>query len=137
MPEFTEVLTGVARVHKYFQDILPADKLEPFAPSSFEGDLVLSSHTRYFTPSRHLQFTMSQPFGPGVDPYGDLAKIGGQAYIHTEDNIVQYLAKKNDNGSAIRYVIIHEYDFIYIKHVFKKYQIHQCRSQSIPSRRYR
>jgi len=98
--EFNSTLTGLARVHKYFKDVLPADKLERLDPFSLHGYLALACHTRYFH-ARHLcQSAVAIPFGPGVDPLGVLERIAGDLYVHTEDNVVQYLGKKTDRESC-------------------------------------
>ncbi|KAF8802306.1 hypothetical protein BYT27DRAFT_7050192, partial [Phlegmacium glaucopus] len=93
LEEFSKVLSGLTRVHQYFEDLLPANKLEQLEPFSINGNLTLACHTRYFQSHRHCQSADPHPFGPGVDPNDDIKQIGGDLYIHTEDNVVQYLAR--------------------------------------------
>jgi len=100
LPEFNDMLTGLARVHKYFEDVLHSKKLEPLEPFVLNGHLSLACHTRYFTLRRLCRSEVPRAFGLGVDPHGDLARIGGDSHIHTEDNIVQYLTEKQDNGTS-------------------------------------
>ena len=73
--EFNSTLTGLARVHKYFKDVLPADKLERLDPFSLHGYLALACHTRYFHAHRLCQSAVAIPFGPGVDPSGVLERM--------------------------------------------------------------
>ena len=72
------------------------------------GFAALGSHTRYFTSRRNCYSPIVQNFGPGVDPNGELEKLKGSNFVHTIDNIVQYLGEKqSDSGTS--YVI---FDFI-------------------------
>jgi hypothetical protein len=104
LEEFNQVLMGLARAHKYFEDFLPPNKLEPLEPFAINGNLALACHTRYLTARRFCRSAIAQPFGPGVDPNGDLARIAGTSHIHTEDNVVQYLGIKHDSKQDIKYV---------------------------------
>lgn len=98
---FNKSLEAFAKVHRYFGDLLPADKLECLQSISIDGSAALNCHTRYFTSHRNcLGRPVKQPFGLGVDPNGDLERIKGDTYIHMEDNVVQYMEeKKGDEGS--------------------------------------
>ncbi|KAF8811605.1 hypothetical protein BYT27DRAFT_7089134 [Phlegmacium glaucopus] len=111
LEEFSKVLSGLARVHQYFEDLLPANKLERLEPFSINGNLALACHTRYFQSRRHCRSADPHPFGPGVDPNDDLKQIGGDLYIHTEDNVVQYLARKIETGQSLKYTNIHPIRF--------------------------
>jgi hypothetical protein len=102
LEEFNKTLSGLARVHKYFEDVLPADKLEPLEPFTLHGYLALACHTRYFMARRYCRSAVAIAFGPGVDPNGDLERIGGDSYIHTEDNVVQYLGIKTDEEKSLK-----------------------------------
>jgi hypothetical protein len=98
---FNKTLEGLARVHRLFGDVLPAKNLEPLQLVSINGLAALACHTRYFTPRRLCLSAVQQPFSPGVDPNGDLENLKGDTYVHTEDNVVQYLGKKKkDNGPS-------------------------------------
>lgn len=98
--EFNESLGGFVKVHRYFQDALPTDKLHPLEPLSINGARALACHTRYFNARRYCQSAVSLPFGPWVDPNDDLKRIAGNSYIHTEDNVVQYLGRKTDDEKS-------------------------------------
>ena len=101
LDSFNKSLEAFAKVHHSFGDLLPADKLESLPTISIDGFAALRCHTRYFTSRRNCPSRfVEQPFGPGVDPNGDLEEIKGDTYVHTEDNVVQYLEeKKGDEGS--------------------------------------
>jgi hypothetical protein len=104
MDSFDITLDGFAKVYCFFRNTLPHDRMEDFHPVSMGGYTALACHTRYFTLRRNCYSAVQKPFGPGVDPNGDLEHLKGDAHVHTEDNIVQYLGvKQTDDGSL--YVI--------------------------------
>jgi hypothetical protein len=113
---FDSTLEGLARVHRFFQDSLPIDTLEPFQIPTTEGFSVLSSHTRYLSPRRNFCSPIIRTFGPNIDPNGDLESLKGHNYVHTEDNIVQYLGEKNNNNET-SCVIILENIFVVISSI--------------------
>ena len=45
------------------------------------------------------------PFGPGVNPNGNLESLAENAYIHMEDNSIQYLQKQVDEDKSVKYVL--------------------------------
>jgi hypothetical protein len=100
LDDFNNALGGFMRVHRYFQDTLSTDRLERSEPLSIDGSLAFASHTRYFSARRNCRSTLPMPFGAGVDPNGDLERIGGASYVHTEDNVVQYLGRKHDDEGS-------------------------------------
>ena len=102
--DFNQTLMGLARVHDYFRSVFP-DKICPFEPFDIDGNLALASSTRYFHSRHHNRSATPQAFGPGVDPHGILDKMGGETYIHTEDNVVQFLGRKTDDGKNFKYVV--------------------------------
>ena len=104
LESFKKTLAALERVHRHFEDVLPVGDLEALQPVSIGGLAALACHTRYFTPRRNCLTADHQPFGPGIDPNGTLEGLKGAAYVHTEDNVVQYLGiKRCEDG--IRYEI--------------------------------
>ena len=98
---FDDALEGLARVHRFFEDSLPPNSIESFQLPTIEGSSVLASHTRYFTPRRNSLSLILENFGPGVDPNGVLEYLKGSNFVHTEDNVVQYLGEKESkNGTS-------------------------------------
>ena len=96
---FNKTLEAHEKVHRCFSDLLPGGDLEALQPLSINGLSALPCHTRYFTFRRSCQTAVDRPFSPGVDPIGSLEKLKGTGYIHTEDNVVQYLGLKgSDEG---------------------------------------
>lgn len=106
---FAKTLAGLARVRRLFEDSLPINKLDSLQLVSMDGIPALSCHTRYFTTRRDCSSTILQNFGPHVDPNGDLEKLKGEDFVHTEDNIVQYLGKKEENEETSCVIHISHY----------------------------
>jgi hypothetical protein len=91
LEDFNKMLEGVGKVHKYFEDALPNSSLEPMVPLLIDDNLAIAGHTRYFLPAVDCRLSTPCTFGPGVDPNGDLEKLGGTSFVHMEHNVVQYL----------------------------------------------
>jgi hypothetical protein len=100
--EFNKALEGLARVHNYFADSLPRNKFERLEPLSIGGELSMACHTRYFQARRQCPSAIPFPFGLGVDPNGDLERMMGCSYMHTEDNVVQYLGKTSKEECPVK-----------------------------------
>lgn len=94
LEEFNKTLEGLSKVHTYFEDILQTKKFDPLDSFSVGENVSLSCYTRYFQARRYCRSAVKQPFGPGVDPNGDLYTLGGDSFVHTEENVVQYLGIK-------------------------------------------
>jgi hypothetical protein len=100
------MLESLGKIHRYFEDSLPNNKIEPLEPFILHGNLAMACYTRYFLPYRYCKSISSHPFGPGVDPEGVLRRLGGNSYIHTEDNAVQYLGKTNHAEKFVKHCIL-------------------------------
>ena len=106
MDYFNDVLKSFAKIHRHFEDTLSVDRLESHELVSMDESVAFVCHTRYFTSRRNSGFAIQIPFGPGVDPNGDLENLKGDTHIHTLDNMVQYLGRKEaDDGSVLSCVI--------------------------------
>ena len=78
--------------------------MEGFQPVFIHRSVMLASHTRYLTSWHNCHSAEQQPFGPGIDPNGDLESLKGNTYVHTEDNIVQNLGQK-DIENGLMYIV--------------------------------
>ena len=97
---FNQLLDGLGKIHRFFKDSLPNKRLQPMIPLVIEDNVAMVCHTRYFHPTRYCRSATALLFGPGVDPKGYLEQLQGTSYIHTKDNVVQYLGKKSDEGGT-------------------------------------
>ena len=93
---FNQILDGLGKIHRFFEDSLPNKWLQPIIPLIIEDNVAMACHTRYFHPTCYCRSATALPFGPGIDPKGYLEQLQGTLYIHTKDNVVQYLGKKSD-----------------------------------------
>ena len=98
LEDFNKMLEGVGKIHRYFEDALPNRSLGPMEPLLIHDNLALAAYTRYFLPAIDCRSSTPCTFGPGVDPDGDLVKLGGTSYVHTEHNVVQYLGRRTHEG---------------------------------------
>ena len=98
--EFNKILDGLGKIHGFFGDSLPNKRLQPISPLVIEDNVAVACHTRYFSSARYCRSATAHPFGPGVDPNGELEKLQGTSFIHTEDNAVQYMGKKFNGGET-------------------------------------
>lgn len=96
--DFNKIIEGIAKIHSFFEDSLPNESLQPMIPLVMEENVAMACHTRYFHATRFYKSAIPHPLGSGVDPNGDLQLLQGDSYVHTEDNVVQYLEKKFDDG---------------------------------------
>ena len=98
--DFNKTLEGIGKIHQLFEYALPNNTLEPMVTLLIDDNLAMACHTRYFTPARFCKSSIPYSFGPGIDPNEDLAKLAGTSYVHTEENVVQYLAEKSQEGES-------------------------------------
>lgn len=109
-PAFTSALQGVKEIHKRFDRQFPEGTLEARAEDS-SGDVYTESivlSNRYLTPASEAGGLKGIPFQPGVDPKGILWDMAQgdrtRAYIHTEENQVQYYTAHRDGTGHRRCV---------------------------------
>jgi hypothetical protein len=71
--------------------------------SSQYGDFVsLDASNRYFTPKRDAKNMAHVPFDRLVDPQGILENMATAGYVHGDENIVKYYARRIDENGAER-----------------------------------
>ncbi|KAF8234306.1 hypothetical protein L208DRAFT_1550392, partial [Tricholoma matsutake] len=108
-PAFTSALQGVKEIHEQFDQQFPEGTLEARAEDS-SGDVYTESIVllnRYLTPASEAGPLKGIPFQPGVDPKGILWDMAQgdrtHAYIHMEENQVQYYTAHRDGTGHRRY----------------------------------
>jgi hypothetical protein len=71
--------------------------------SSQYGDFVsLDASNRYFTPKRDAMNMTHILFDRLVDPQGILEKMASVGYVHGEENIVRYYARRTEENGTER-----------------------------------
>ena len=104
MELFDETLQGLQEFIVFFEDSLPSNALKSFQLPMMEDFSILVAHTGYFTSCCDYFSPIIQIFGIGIDPNRDLEMLKGSHFVHTEDNIVQYLGEMEKN-KEISYII--------------------------------
>ena len=77
-------------------------ELEPWQPSTFEGNPAIEVNTRYLTPAGHATPADIVDFALGVDPRGELRSIMQGEYVHTMDNKVDYMERTASTEGGTR-----------------------------------
>jgi hypothetical protein len=72
--------------------------------ASQHGDFVsLDASNRYFTPKRDAKNMTHVPFDRLVDPQGILENMASTGYVHGEENVVSYYARRVEEDGTERY----------------------------------
>jgi hypothetical protein len=69
---------------------------------TIDGTSSLNFVNRYFTPKRDAPSARAVPFTREIDPHGILTATGGETYIHTEENVVNYYKRTTDTDGEFR-----------------------------------
>jgi hypothetical protein len=76
--------------------------LEALNISQYNGSVSLDASNRYFTPKRDAKNMNHIPFDRLVDPQGILENMTNAGYIHGEENIVRYYARRIEEDGSER-----------------------------------
>jgi len=94
-------IKGVQAIFRRFERMLPANTLEEWTPTLFNGYNAIDMGNRFFT-GRHEQSNHEiVPFKPSVDPDGILEQAMGSDFVHLRENEVEYF-ECVDDGSRKR-----------------------------------
>ena len=66
---------------------------------------MMACYMQYSQASHYCNTAVPYPFGLGLNPNGNLESLAENAYIHMEDNSVQYLQKQVDEDESVKYVL--------------------------------
>ncbi|KAJ2917916.1 hypothetical protein MD484_g2530, partial [Candolleomyces efflorescens] len=99
-----DVMEGkILEVVRAFSLAIHPGKLMDVVFNGYDGHRSLDAHTRYFTERRQAPSLTHQPFAVDVDPNQVLEEVRGGKYIHTTENVVQYVSLDESSGSDTRY----------------------------------
>lgn len=102
---FQSVSESIVAIHDFFGRFIGKESLQELtAVGRFEDYLSIDMSNRYFTPRREGTLGVAEiPFSADVDPHGFLAKAGGTALFHSDDNEVHYYERVfKENGDGYR-----------------------------------
>jgi hypothetical protein len=99
-PKFNDAIQSVRAIEDIFQQRAGDGSMEAWVPSAFQGHPSIDVGNRYFTPSQHALQDRQLSFSPVIDPDNVLSEAMGEAFVHTEDNQVEYYeARKEGRGT--------------------------------------
>lgn len=98
---FTDAINAGRDIHRLFDRWFPEGKLEDWVSDTSTCEI--SAANRYFTPKDEVPpGECHVAFGKQADPQGILEDMAKEGYVHTEDNVVQYFARKPKTGGGFR-----------------------------------
>ena len=92
---FDKYMQALLAIHHILSSHLPVESLQPVTPRSEKGDLILSSHNRYYTLQQDIQDPIID-FEKSIDPMGVLLANKPVDAEYTEDNRVEYFQRHTD-----------------------------------------
>jgi hypothetical protein len=102
-PLFDTCMENMAQGYALLARNVPSTCLAPnTVRDTFDGSSSLNLANRYFTPKRDAPSAKPIPFSHEVDPQGILTAVGGETYIHTEENVVNYYKRTTDADGDFR-----------------------------------
>ncbi|TEB23701.1 hypothetical protein FA13DRAFT_1639649, partial [Coprinellus micaceus] len=97
VPKFDQSVYTLEQVFLRYCQHFDDGTVQQWSPSSSgQDEWSIEASTRYFTRNIHAGNEKAVPFAPKVDPMGELAAMGGDDWIHTADNEVNYLMRTID-----------------------------------------
>ena len=98
-PKFNDVIQSIRAIEDIFQKQAIERNMEVWVPSAFQGHPSIDVGNRYFTPRQYALQDRQISFRPAIDPDNILSEAMGEAFVHTEDNEVEYYeARREERG---------------------------------------
>jgi hypothetical protein len=107
---FDDFQDKIDQVFECFTRAKDGQSLKMLEWNPYDGHYAVDAHTRYFTERRHAPSLSHQPFPSDIDPQQVLEEYCGTKYIRTDENIVQYLQKVENDGGQTKKVSCHQLD---------------------------
>ena len=102
---FDTAIDGLADVYAAYSEFISLPKLAPCGiVDEYDRFTTIELSNRYLTSKRTTPTHEHIPFNPDVDPQGLLTSAAGNAYIHTEHNVVKYYESVREHQNKIRWV---------------------------------
>lgn len=87
---FDEMVSGIYDVAEFMGRQVLDGELKDWVPAHVDAHVAVQAGNRYFQWKDSPNAGKAVEFQPFVDPRGVLARMGGENFIHTEDNTVSY-----------------------------------------------
>ncbi|KAF9553069.1 hypothetical protein CPC08DRAFT_767817 [Agrocybe pediades] len=103
--DFDSCISKIESIYMSFYNVLPSGSMEGWYPGWFNKFATISAQTRYFDRSSPgAPPIVSVGFTNAEDPYGVLADMEGDDFVHGEDNVVDYRGRfMNDQTKTTIY----------------------------------
>ncbi|KAJ2912380.1 hypothetical protein MD484_g8042, partial [Candolleomyces efflorescens] len=102
-PAFDCIQGKICEVVALFSAAIQPGRLLDVVFNGYDGHNAVDAHTRYFTERRQAPSLAHQAFALDVDPLNVLEELRGGKYIHTDENVVQYVRKEQASGRESSY----------------------------------
>jgi hypothetical protein len=89
-------IDGIQSLFRFFEQVLPADSIEVWSPSLFDGHKAIDTGNRFFTDRHNLSNHEMVPFKSSVDPDRILEEAMGTEFVHLRENEVEYFECVDD-----------------------------------------
>ncbi|KAK7037367.1 hypothetical protein VNI00_011117 [Paramarasmius palmivorus] len=96
-PTFAEAMQGLARIDGVLRQAIREDHPRALLGET-EGYTTVEIANRYFTSKKVTREEHHVNFTKEVDPKGILNDLRGEAFVHTQDNVVEYYQRQVVNG---------------------------------------
>jgi hypothetical protein len=111
---YQDTIDGILAIDSYIRRHLPESSVEPMTFISEYGNSgpTLDLANRYFTSRKLAPFEPAIPIDDTIDPHGNLGRLAGLDYVHTEENRVEYSELRRNADGANRYVNVSFYPVV-------------------------
>ncbi|KAL0563193.1 hypothetical protein V5O48_018882, partial [Marasmius crinis-equi] len=109
---FGNAMEGIKSVEEQFHRNFDDKEMEAhniFGTS--DGFLTIELSNRYMTSIHATNRLPPVNLGPDIDPRGYLAKVMGDKYIRTEENVVQFYELNNQGGNTVAQTIVRMFGY--------------------------
>ena len=102
-PLFNMCVENVSQGYVILARQIARTRLAPHSiVDAYDGTPSLNFSDRYFTPKKDAPTAKSVPISKEIDPLGTLTTIAGEAFVHTEENVVHYYKRTKDADGDFR-----------------------------------
>ncbi|KAF7984851.1 hypothetical protein HWV62_10809 [Athelia sp. TMB] len=101
--EFDRAVEGAAKLAVFMQENIDPNLVDQWTPEHFQSWSALEFTNRYFVHQNVEGDMVPVEFGPHVDTEGLLAKIAGENWVHTEENVVSYFRRVVNADGTTQY----------------------------------
>jgi len=91
--DFEKSVSNMDKIFVLFANHFEPGALDKWNPGFFETFRVIDTHTRYFDRPKTDSAVSAVPFTDFEDPNGFLNDMQDDGFVHSEKNVVEYIAR--------------------------------------------